>query len=125
MNAVINAAPPNWITEKVESPWIAFLEVGLRIAIALLLPQVSSNGLAAVVPYDSAGVVNYFLIGDQKPPAEIHVVAGRAVLGIKEADNVEGVLAKGHIAAGDVLSPLIVHEHTGRITRRLVDTLSH
>ena len=60
--------------------------------------------------------------GDQEPlvlepPADVHVVAGLAELGIEPVDRLEDLAAEGHVAAGDMLGDLVAHQDVRRLPR--------
>ena len=117
MNAVVDATFPNRISEKVESAGITALEMRLGKAITLLLTEVGTDSRASVVPDNSAGMINDLFVRHEQSPADVHVVSGRAVLGIEHSHCLEGVLAEGHVAPGNVFGTLVVNEHTGWVAR--------
>src|SRR5262245_47954197 len=79
------------------------LEQCLGLAVTLLLPPVHAKRVAAMMPVHSAGVESDAPPARLQSPAEIHVVAGCTVAGIKAADSGECLAAKRHVASRDVL----------------------
>src|SRR5438309_3626883 len=74
----------------------------LGFSIALLLAQISTNGIAAMMPDHRRG------IEPQRPtlllqaPADIHVVTRDAKLRVKSANRLQTRPAERHVAAGNV-----------------------
>ena len=116
--AAIHHASPLAVAAAVELVGVLGVEQGLGLAIAGLLPEVRTRVLAAVVPDERPRRE-----GDQEPlvlepPADVHIVAGLAKLGIEPVDRLEGLTAEGHVAAGDVLGDLVAHQDVRRLPRR-------
>src|SRR6185503_15244466 len=103
MHAVIHAAFPDRVTEKIETARVAPLQVRFGVAITFLLPQVGANGRTAMMPHNSTRVINDLLFRDEQAPAKINIVTGSAVLRVEETHCIEGFFAEGHVAAGNML----------------------
>src|SRR5207237_9654435 len=114
-NAVIDAArAPTDIRDSINPPGpfemageVVFLrpfpfQKRLGFAIALLLAQISANGIAAMVPDDRRGIEHQRPTLLLQTPTDIHVVTGDAKLRVKSANRLQARLAERHIAARNV-----------------------
>src|SRR5688572_25273338 len=97
MHAVINAAFPNGITEKIESPGITPLQVSFGKAVTLLLAKVGLDRGAPVMPNQRAWVVNNLAISHEDAPTDIHIIASGPVLRVKHSDRVKNIFPIGHV----------------------------
>src|SRR6266850_8384977 len=94
-------------------------------AISLLLAEVSTNGAAAMMPYQRRRGVGDFHPRIQESPADIHIIAGLAEPRIEPAQSQQGLATKCHVAAGHMLSIAIVDHHVAWISRAGRDALRH
>jgi hypothetical protein len=69
------------------------------------------------VPDDGRGAEGDDVARLLEAPAEVHVVAGLAVIGIEAADEIERPAMECHVAAGDVLGHHVGEQHVARSAR--------
>ena len=92
-------------------------------AVAALLAQVRAQPGAAVVPHERGRVEADLPLAVEHLPAQVDVVAGRRVDRVEAADLVEHAPPERHVAAGDVLGPVVGDQHVHRAARRRGDLL--
>ena len=115
--AAVHHPAPLPVAAAIELVGVLGVQQGLGLAIAGLLLEVRTRVLAAMMPDERPRRE-----GDQEPlmletPADIHVVAGLAKLGIEPVDRLEDLAAKSHVAAGDMLGDLVAQQDMRRLAR--------
>ena len=123
VDTVVNTALPYRVSKEIETPRITPLQVRFRHAITLLLPKITFDRCTAVMPHNRARMVDDFFVSHEQSPAEIDVIAGGAMLRVKQTNDIERLFAVRHIATGNVFGVLVVHQHTSRVAGSLVHTL--
>src|SRR5215467_452156 len=93
---------------------MAMFQETLSFAITDLLPPISPDRIAMMVPDESARAEGQPPAALLQPPADVNVVAGLGVSRIETAHFFERAPAKGHVAAGNVLGDRVVQEHVRR-----------
>ena len=89
-----------------------------RFAVAFLLLAKRGEREAPVMPHDGARRERDDAAIRLQPPAEIHVVARLAILGIESAHAFKRRAVKRHVAAGNVLGHHIGEQHMARTAGR-------
>src|SRR5919204_2744455 len=98
-------------------------EQGLGLPIAALLLPVGAHRVAPVVPDHSSGAEPERPATLLQAPADVHIVAGDAVAGIKPPDRLQGLLAEGHIAARNMLRLAVREQDMRRPPWRVGDAV--
>src|SRR5262245_60889753 len=97
--------------------------LGLAIAI-LLLPE-RADRVAAMMPDDRGRTESQRPALIVQPPADVHIVARDAILGIKPADRLQARFPKRHVAARNMLGLLIGEQDLGGAAWRVCDTIGN
>lgn len=121
----VDSAFPGAGSQTVEIARMFAHEQTLGFAIAILLAQIGSDRMAAVVPDEGSRVPGDFPAFLLNPPADIDVVARTFENRVKTADFFQRPFPEGHVAAGDVLGGLVIQEDRCRSARRGHDGPSH
>src|SRR5579884_3285846 len=114
----VNPPEPFRLAEQVEAERMLGIDERLCLAIAALLVDVGLRRVAAEMPDRRRRAEADDMAGVLKPPADIDVVAGRAIDRVEAAQPEQRVAAEGHVAAGDVLGDLVADQDVGRPPRR-------
>src|SRR2546428_1011926 len=113
----IEAARPRQMPGRVVLPRPLPLQHRLRPAVPALLLPVRAHRAPRVMPDDSRRTEPERPFPLLQPPTHVHVVAGRAKLRIEPPDRLEGLLAKRHVASGDVFGLTIAEQDMNRSAR--------
>ena len=111
----IENPPPFALASAVEAFRMLELQQALSFAVAGLLLEVGSGSLSPMVPHNGAGCKGNPMPGLLQSPANVDIVSRFAKLRIKALDLLEGIAAKSHVTAGNVLRLLIAFQHMGRL----------
>src|SRR5919199_6177963 len=98
-------------------------EQGLRLSIAALLLPVGAHRVAPVMPDHGGGAEPERPATLLQAPADVDIVAGDAVAGIKPSDRLQRLLAEGHIAARNMLRLAVRQQDMSRTSWRIGDTV--
>ena len=85
-------------------------------AVTTLLCAVSRHRISAEVPNNGSGAETDRVAGVLETPADVDIVAGGAIDGVKSAKLKQHVAPERHVAARDVLGDLVADQHMGRTT---------
>src|SRR6202035_6029475 len=97
----------------------------LRFAVTPLLVKVSTYCVTTEMPNYSGRTEANDIAGVLKPPAYVHVIAGRAIDRIETTEPQQRLAGEGHVAAGDVFGDLVADQHMRWTTRRDRDHCRH
>ena len=109
----VDPTMPHGSAEAVEIFGVTALEQGFGLAVAGLLFEVGGDGIASVVPDETGRAESDLVASLLEPPANIHIIAGLTVNGVKAADLPQCPSVECHVAAGDVLGDAVVEHHMG------------
>src|SRR5207302_4416721 len=113
----VEHAPPLAVPAVVKPVWMLEAQQGLGRSVACLLAEIGARTLAPVVPDKRARRERDPLPGLLQPPAHVDVIARLAILWIETVDGLQGLTAKGHVAARNVFGDLVALEYVGRLPR--------
>src|SRR5258708_26633458 len=85
-----------------------------RLAVSALLVKIGLYRVAPEVPDDGGRAEADGVAGILEAPADVDVVAGRAIERIEAAEAEQHVALECHVAAGDMLGNVVAHQHMRR-----------
>ncbi len=117
LGGVVNPSFPAHPAKGVEILRVFVPQQGLGHAVTALLVEIRFHGIAPVMPDETGMRERNLPAALQDPPADIHVVTGRAEHGIKPVDLVQRPFPERHVTAGNMLGMTIVEHHVRRAAR--------
>src|SRR5215467_6081963 len=90
------------------------VDKGLRLTISLLLSTISRHCVAPKMPDNGGGAEADRVSGVLQAPADVDIIAGRAINRVKAPELQQCIAPEGHVAARNVLRNLVADQYMGR-----------